>query len=94
MDVKFHITNLEFKTNYYVAGGAKLLHFPFESRGKNWVDADDLVAILKLHLVRKSKDDETFLHIDKSFLDFTFKNAKFKFEDRKTEYLGESEILF
>jgi hypothetical protein len=85
---------LEFKTKYEVSGGAKLLQFPFESKGNNWVNADDLVGILKLHLVRKPGADDNYLHIDKSLLDFTFKNAKFKFEDKKSEYLGKIFEIF
>ncbi|XP_059609546.1 protein takeout-like [Phlebotomus argentipes] len=79
IDVSVTVPRVETRGKYEVIGRVLLL--PVQSSGEFWTEFTNISAIGKLYGREVEKDGEKYMNIDKIFLDFNLKNARFKVKD-------------
>ncbi|XP_055696465.1 protein takeout-like isoform X1 [Lutzomyia longipalpis] len=79
IDVSVTIPRVETRGKYEIIGRVLLL--PVQSSGEFWTEFLNISAIGKLYGREVERDGEKYMNIDKIFLDFNMKNARFKVKD-------------
>ncbi|GAB0098499.1 protein takeout [Sergentomyia squamirostris] len=79
IDVSLTVPRVETRGKYEVIGRVLLL--PVQSSGEFWTEFLNISAIGKLYGREIERNGEKYMQIDKVFLDFNMKNARFKVKD-------------
>ncbi|XP_055715244.1 protein takeout-like [Phlebotomus papatasi] len=80
IDVSVMLPRVEIRGKYEIVGRVLLL--PVQSNGDFWTEFLNISAIGKLYGREVERDGEKYMNIDKIFLDFNMKNARFKVKDK------------
>lgn len=71
-----------------------MLLLPVRSNGEFWAEFSDITAVIKVYGKEQTRDNDTYMHIEKLGLDFTMKNARFKVKDNVNVQNVLGELIF
>lgn len=90
--MRLTIPRVEARGKYDILGNVLLL--PVRSNGEFWAEFTDITAVIKVYGKEQTRDNDTYMHIEKLGLDFTMKNARFKVKDNVNVQNVLGELIF